>query len=1122
MGARSGSLPGGNEDTAVTDEATHQEERLSDLLAACDEALAAGAAPIGPDGSTLPPELRSRLERGVAGMRLLRQVLPRSGGALPVPGAPLPRVLGHFEIRRELGRGAFGVVFLAHDPRLRRDVALKVPRPDALFTPDLRERFLREARAAAALDHPNIVTVHDAGTAGPVCYIASTYCSGPSLAGWIRLQEEAVPARQAARIVAALAQAVQHAHDRGIVHRDLKPGNVLLAPPAGGARPDTEPGENRLGFTPKVTDFGLAKVLAADPSTDGAHPHTQTGAIVGTPSYMAPEQAGGKGRQVGPAADIYALGAILYELLTGHPPFRGESALDTLEQVRCQEPTAPRRLRPRLPRDPETICLKALEKEPARRYASAAEMGADLERFLAGRAICARPSRFWQKGWKWSKRRPAIAGLILLLFLSAALGSAGVLWKWLEAEGAWRAEARQRTETQAALARLQESQYFRNIALAESACRASNFLQAEGFLNECPEVQRHWEWGYLKRLCLEDPRVVSVPGGSLRAAVFSRDGRLVATLSGEGTIQVWDTSTWHSRSVCSRHEGRTHAVTISPDGSRLASVGSDRLVRIWDVASGCQVRSLGVPSAHVLCLAYSPDGRYLACGSWWGGGGVQVWDANTFEPLFLLRGDQEVVTSLAFSPDGRMLATSSPDTVIRLWDLSTRTVLTSLRGHTRNVTNILFSPNGRYLATTTKNHVESDKSEVFLWDLTEQRVHCRLQGHSAPVQGIAFSPDSRRLVTASWDQSMKLWDCSSGQEALTLRGHNAAVNGARFSPDGNRLHSWGRDGVFRIWDAAPLADQTANRLVLELRGHTDGVYNLALDASGRRLISAGGAADRTLRVWDLPSGKPLHVLKGHEHLVQSVALAPDGSEAASVGWDGTLRFWDLDRGVEKRVIRPELNVAPHARSDGFRNFLFDVAYSKDGRSVLIGCEDGVMRLYSRDTGQLLRDLPGHEGFLFNVSISADGQKYASAGADQTVRIWDARSGRELLCYRGHRDRVTTVAFAWDGHSVFSASADGALRIWDQNTGQDTQLELRVGSRCVQPSVGGKLLATGSLDGTVRVLDGKSGRRLLTLRGHTDEVLYVLMTDDGRRLVSASADRTVKVWNIEGLDLRGVW
>jgi WD40 repeat protein/serine/threonine protein kinase len=1116
------------------DDADFQYDPFTDLLAAWDEALAAGAQATAP--ATVPAEVRSRLQQGLAGLKLLRAVLSPSTAARRSGDEPPWRQLDRFLIRRELGRGASGVVFLAHDPLLRRDVALKVPRPDALFTPELRERFLREARAAAALDHPNIVAVHEAGTAGSVCYIASAYCAGPSLAGWLRHQEQAVPAREAARIVAALAQAVQHAHGRGIVHRDLKPGNILLqTDKERGRQGDKETEHSPLSLSPclplslssvipKITDFGLAKILAPEPSTGGAplapvaDIHTYSGAIVGTPSYMAPEQAGGKGRQVGPAADVYALGAILYELLTGRPPFRGESALDTLQQVCCQEPTAPRRLRPRLTRDLETICLKALDKEPARRYASAAEMGADLEHFLAGRPIHARPARFWQKGWKWSKRRPAIAGLTLLVVLFAALGSGGILWKWLDAERAWRAEAQQRAETEAALARLQESQYFKNIALAENACRASNFLQAEQFLNECPDVQRHWEWGYLKRLCLEDPKVVSVPGGSRTTAVFSRDGRHVAFLGGEQTIQVWDTSTWQSRSVCPGHQGRTHRFAFSPDGRHLASVGDDRFVRIWDVASGREVRSLPVPSPTVVCVAYSPDGRYLACGSWFfGGGGVRVWDVSTLEQFVLLPGTQEMVHALAFSPDSRMLATGGPDSVIRLWDLSTRTMLSELRGHTRLVDNVLFSPDGRYLATTTRNAVESDKSEVILRNLARPQEPCRLQGHSGPVHGIAFSPDGRRLATASWDRTVKLWDCSSGQEALTLRGHNAAVNGVSFSPDGNRLFSWGWESDLRIWDATPLDDQSTSRLLLTLQGHTDGVYNLARGSDNCKLVSAGGAADRTLRVWDLASGKELNVLRGHEHLVQSVAVSPYIGEAASVGWDGTLRFWDFNRGVQKRPIRPELAVAPHPRSDGFRNFLFDVAYSPDGRNVLIGCEDGAMRLYSRDTGQLLHVFEGHKGHVYNVSIKGDGQKYASAGEDGKVWIWDARSRRQLLCYQRHRDRVTTVAFAEDGHTVFSASADGVMRVWDENTGQDTRPELRVGSRCVAHTPNGKHVVTGSLDGTVRILDWKTGRRILTLRGHTDEVLYVLLVADGKRLASASADHTVKIWNIEGLD-----
>ncbi|HEV3120911.1 MAG TPA: serine/threonine-protein kinase, partial [Isosphaeraceae bacterium] len=401
-----------------------EQEQFTLLLAACDEKLAAGLPLTEVFQTEAPPELRARLEDEAGWCQLVRTWLsPSSSTSSSAPSRPSTPLgqegsaataltrLGRFEIKRELGRGAFGIVFLAYDPTLRREVALKIPRAEALLTPELRSRFQHEARAAAGLNHPNLVPVYDAGQEGSICYIASAYSPGITLADWLKRRKEPVSYRTAAELVAALAGGVEHAHQHGVLHRDLKPSNIMLEASPASAPGDLELGSETPGLVPKVTDFGLAKLLDGAGGKTAAGHQTQTGAILGSPTYMAPEQAGGQSRVVGPAADIYALGTILYELLTARPPFQADSVLETLALVCNQEPLSPSRLRPRLPRDLETICLKCLEKPPAKRYATAQELAEDLERFLASEPIRARPTPGWERAWKWAKRHPLAAAL---------------------------------------------------------------------------------------------------------------------------------------------------------------------------------------------------------------------------------------------------------------------------------------------------------------------------------------------------------------------------------------------------------------------------------------------------------------------------------------------------------------------------------------------------------------------------------------------------------------------------------------------------------------------------------------------------------------------------------------
>ena len=395
-------------------------DRLADLLASFDEALAKGQAPPSTLGSDA--DFRRRAGEARSTLRQLETIWPRagqnstSGGDLSgppssdaVPRAPeSPARLGRFLVLEELGRGGFGVVFRAVDPSLGRDIALKVPRPETLMTPELRSRFLTEARAAARLDHPNIVPIYEAGEIGSISYIASAYREGTTLAGWLKARPEPVPPHLAARLIATLAEAVQHAHDRGILHRDLKPSNILLQSTTEGRSNSIE---DDLPFIPRLTDFGLAKIL------DEAVAETRTGLPIGSPWYMAPEQAEGRSSAMGPATDVYALGTILYELLAGWPPFRGNSVLETLDQVRSIEPEPPSARRQELPRDLETICLRCLRKDPIERYPTASALADDLRRFLAGEPIRARPDGPLFRAWRWCLRPQRVrdAGVVVMV-----------------------------------------------------------------------------------------------------------------------------------------------------------------------------------------------------------------------------------------------------------------------------------------------------------------------------------------------------------------------------------------------------------------------------------------------------------------------------------------------------------------------------------------------------------------------------------------------------------------------------------------------------------------------------------------------------------------------------------
>jgi WD40 repeat protein/predicted Ser/Thr protein kinase len=1057
----------------------------------------------------------------------------------------LPADLPGYEILRELGRGGMGVVYLAWQAGLKRLAALKMIRGGDAATPEARARFHTEVEAVARLEHPNIVRIYEVGEQDGRPYFAHEYVDGGSLTA--QLQGVPQPPRRAADLVETLARAVHLAHQRGVVHRDLTPNNVLLS------------GTGQ----PKIADFGLAKLLVGEGCAQ-----TQSGAILGTPSYMAPEQALGHSKAVGPATDVYALGAILYEALTGRPPFAGETPLDTLRQVIEADPVPPRRLQPKVPPDLETICDHCLHKDAARRYPSAEALADDLRRFLNAEPIRARPVSARERAVKWARRRPAVAGLLALSLLLALGGFGLVTWQWREvseardsAVNAWESEKAQHAETDQARQAEQRQRAAADLARqreGEERLRfqvlSASLLRDQG-LRLCGEGDCGRGLLFLDRALQlappEDPglchairtnlaawqgevhpvkALLGHDGGAL-AASWSGDGRVIATSGRDRKVRLWESPSGRLlRTISCNHT--VTAVALSPDGKTLLTAARET-AQLYEVATGA---SLGKPLKHdapILALAFSPDGKQVLTGD--KGGAVHVWEAAAGRWLKGPFQHGGPVRVLAFHPrSSTTFLASGEDGRAYVWNTATGQKLPEALVHDKKITAAAYSPDGRTIVTASADYTAR------LWEAaTGLPVNgAAVIRHAGAIKAVAFSPDSRWVVTGGSDREARLWGARTGTPLRRPLVTTGPVEAVAVSPDGYTVLTGSADQRACLWDAA------TGEMLGSALPHQSEVIRVALSPDSATVLTL--SRDRAVRLWQTavlqPPRAPLRV----GSVVTAVALSPDGRTALTGSVGGRVERWDVATGASTDM--PPLEHPMQIRSLAFSpdgetivtgcedklarlwhaatgvvlpnrfphpDRVRAVSLSPDGQILLTGCEDGHARLWAMSTGKLLKRQPNkHGAAVYAAVFSPDGRRFLTGSEDRIAQLWDTASAKPIGPPLVHHGTIRSVAFSPDGKTLLTGAADRTARLWWAESGQPLGPPLLHPHNVLAVAFGvdGRMILTGCQDGLARLWDAAGLRPLGRSFRHRNAVNGVALGRDGT-VLTGSADGTARLWTV---------
>jgi WD40 repeat protein/serine/threonine protein kinase len=1070
------------------------------------------------------PELASVLRRVLPALSAMRASGAGTARADAVLGAdPAPTgYLGDYRLLRPVGRGGMGVVYEAEQHSLGRRVALKVLPFAATLDPRQLQRFRTEAQAAGQLEHPNVVPVYAVGCERGVHYYAMRFIDGRSLATLVgELRHEAglnvhdaaedeptgpatSPApvapstaavrwtehatnqraffRAMARLALQAAQALEHAHQLGVVHRDIKPANLLL--------------DERGNLW--ITDFGLAYI-----KSDARL--TLTGDLVGTLRYMSPEQALAQRSRIDHRTDVYSLGATLYELLTLQPAFTGRDREELLRQIAFSEPRLPRQINRAIPVELETIVLKALAKNPAERYATAAGLAEDLERFLADRPIRARRATLAERAWRCCRRNPALAAVSGLAAVALAALAIGSTFAWQQSLHATSLHAEQE-RTQAAL---DVAESFRG-----QAERLSGTLALERGLSLCEQGEggRGLLWFAHGLAIAPEPAIdlkrdlrLSLASwyknvfpmwaylqhdGDVNAVAYSLNGTILATASDDQTARLWDAATGRQLRVLRGDTDFVLAVAFRPDGNALLTTSKDGTARLWDVASGKLVETIR-HSAPVTAAVFSPDSKLLA--SVGQDGTARVWDAATGEPVAKPLGVDAPVVAVAFGPDSKSLVTADAAGFARIWEARTGKPIGQPMRHEHVVIRLAISPDGRRILTGSQDHTAR------LWEAaTGKPVGAPLE-HGHIVYAVAFSPDGKRAATGSNDGTVRLLETETGMPISSVLGNGGSVRLLAFSPDSMMLASGDNEGTARLWRAgtgAPVGGP------LE---HQGPIKALAFSPDGRLLATPSW--DGTARLWDTASATSAGPPLPHPNAVGALAFRPDGKSLLTGSGDGA-RLWTVERGRA-----PGLALSQPLPATA-------LALSPDGKTVATAGGDrqpGEVRLWETASGKLLCAMR-HGSPVQSVAFRPpDGRTLLTSGEDNTVGIWEVATGKRIGTL-AHTGEIGTIVFHPDGKTFLTSGQDRAVHLWDADRGKvlRTYLSDRIGKEVVAFSPDGKKFLV-NYNNAAMLYDTASGRQLAgPLRNHASWTYAAAFSPDGKTLLTGGGDGSGCLWEVTAL------